>query len=238
MKTSAAAVDRSPASIGAEAVREGVKDAFPIVLGYIPLGFAFGVLARAHGLSPLWATLMSVLIYSGSGQFIAVGLMGLGASPWTIVLTAVAVNIRYLLLSASLAARLTALPRRFLWLYAFQLTDETFAVASDRLRREQPQPHYLWGLNLAAHLSWIGGTLAGAAFGGALPATERWGIDFALPAMFISLVVGQCRRREDVLVALAAAGLTLLVSGLGGDGFSLPLAAAAAALLGVILSRE
>lgn len=73
METSAAAMDGSRTSAGAEGVKRGVRDAFPIILGYIPLGFAFGVLARAHGLSPLWATLMSVLIYSGSANSLSWG---------------------------------------------------------------------------------------------------------------------------------------------------------------------
>lgn len=238
METSA--VTPVPAGIPAtrDRVRDGVRDALPIVLGYIPLGLALGVLARAKGIPVFWAVMMSLLTYSGSGQFIAVGLLGLGASPWTIVLTVLAVNIRYLLLSASLAARLTDLPRRFVWLYAFEITDETFAVASDRLLRNRPGERYLLGLNLVPHLSWIGSTLAGAVFGGTLPATDKLGLDFALPAMFISLVVGQCRRRVDLLVALAAAGLTVLISAMGGASFSLVAATALAALLGVILSRD
>lgn len=227
----------SQAGAGEDRVLDGVRAALPVVLGYIPLGMALGVLASANGIPVVWAVLMSIFTYSGSGQFIAVGLLGLGAPAWTIVLTVMAVNIRYLLLSAWLASRMNYLPRRFVWLYAFEITDETFAVASDRLRVNPPGEKYLWGLNLAAHLSWITSTLAGAVFGGALPSMDKLGIDFALPAMFISLVIGQCRRREEVVVAVAAGVLNLVFLSLGGGGFSLVGATILAGLAGVILYR-
>jgi 4-azaleucine resistance transporter AzlC len=180
----------------------GAKDAVPIVLGYLPLGLAFGGLARVEGLSPLTATLMSIFIYSGSGQFILVALLAAGSGLLAIVITVLLVNLRYLLLSASLATYTRNLPRWFLALIAAEITDESYAVGVTRFSRDRPTIPYLLGLFVTAHLSWITGSCLGAILGGIFGNVREWGLDFALTAMFICLLVWQVADRQKFIVAL------------------------------------
>jgi 4-azaleucine resistance transporter AzlC len=107
---------------------ESIKAAWPICLGYLPLGFAFGVLAQKAGLDLLDIALMSILVYAGSSQFIAVAMLSCGAAPLSIILTTFFVNLRHLLMSSSLAVYLHGEGRRFLSVFAYGVTDESFAV--------------------------------------------------------------------------------------------------------------
>ncbi|MDH7479340.1 MAG: AzlC family ABC transporter permease, partial [Syntrophomonadaceae bacterium] len=111
----------------------GIKSALPIVMGYLPIGFAFGVLAVQEGIGVLPTLSMSVLVFAGSAQLIAVGLIGAGASWVSIALTTFVVNLRHLLMSAALAPYLKSLARWEVGWFGYQLTDETFAVHSSQL---------------------------------------------------------------------------------------------------------
>ena len=123
----------------------GAAKAMPIVLGYVPVAFAFGVLARQAGLSELNTVLMSLLVYAGASQFVAVGLFGAGASPATIVLTTFIVNLRHIILSSALAPYMSKWKAGRLAAFGFQVTDETFALhaagfASETCPRRRPLP--------------------------------------------------------------------------------------------------
>lgn len=188
------------------------------MLGYLPIGFAFGVLASTAGLSLLSAVAMSLFLYAGSAQLITVGLIASKASVAAITLTVFMVNLRHLLMSASLAPYLSGLSRLEQALFSFEITDESFAVHANYFRKKGVPPKAeLFSLNHSAHLSWITGSFLGALLGGYFSLnTEALGIDYALPAMFIALLVMQLENRRQVLIALFAAflGLTLYLSGL------------------------
>lgn len=98
---------------------ESIKVAWPICLGYFPLGFAFGVLAQKAGLDSLDIALMSILVYAGSSQFIAVAMLSVGAAPVSIILTTFIVNLRHMMMSSSLAVYLHGTGRRFLSIFAY-----------------------------------------------------------------------------------------------------------------------
>ena len=108
----------------------GAKRALPIVLGYVPIGFAYGVLAGKSGLSETNTLLMSLIVFAGSAQFIAVGLFASGTGPAAVILTTFVVNLRHMLMAASLAPYLSAWKKRYLAFFSYQLTDETFALHS------------------------------------------------------------------------------------------------------------
>lgn len=193
-------------------LQQGLTDAFPIVLGYLPLGFAFGVLARDAGLSVIQAVSMSALCLTGAGQFIAIGMSKSGGSIVAIILTNILVNLRYALFAAStvphLKERLSPATAAAL---SYGLTDEVYAVSMNRYRNHRATASYLAGLVFTAHLGWIGSTLAGAMLGHFISNTDRLGMNFALPAMYISLLIMLIRRKSDLYVALAAALIALLV---------------------------
>ncbi|GAW93611.1 AzlC family ABC transporter permease [Calderihabitans maritimus] len=195
----------------------GVHSAIPIVLGYLPLGFAYGVLARQAGLSLAETVIMSVLVYAGSGQFIAVSLLGAGAPVLPIVFTVFLVNLRHLLMSASLVPYVGHYSRKLLAAISYQITDETYAVAISHFQKVPAREAYHLGLNLTAHSSWIFASFLGGTVGSMVQNPARWGLDFALPAMFIALLVGQINNRLTLIVALvggiSALGLALLLPG-------------------------
>jgi len=208
------------------------RQALPIVLGYVPVGFAFGVLALKNGISPLNAVLMSTIVFAGSAQLIAVGLIGAGAAPLSVIATTFVVNLRHLLMAAALAPFLRGWSRRALAWFGFQLTDETFAVHSVRFGGGSLVRPETFGINAIAHLGWIGGSWLGVAAGSAIADVRPLGLDYALPAMFIALVVAQVKDKTHVLVGLAAAGLSLLFLEIGAGQWNVILATLVGASIG------
>lgn len=193
-------------------LHQGIKEALPIVLGYLPLGFAFGVLAVEVGMSAFQATMMSVLCFTGAGQYIAIGVMQAGGAVFTIIMANVLVNLRYLLFATSTVPYLKDRVRPLVAsLLSYGLTDETYAVAMNHYQEHPPTSSYIAGLNLTSHLGWIGSTLLGALLGGFITNTERLGLGFALPAMYTCLLVFMIKRKSDLYVALSAAVLCLIV---------------------------
>jgi 4-azaleucine resistance transporter AzlC len=195
---------------------DGLSAGWPICLGYVPIGMAFGVLAQKAGLTPLQIGLMSIVVFAGSSQFIAVSMLSAGASAPAIIATTFMVNLRHILMSSALAVYLRAAHRGLLALFAYGVTDESFAVNLPRLRTED------WGLsralvvNQAANLTWLVSTVTGGVGGRFIP-EGALGIDYALIAMFICLLIYQIRQRIHLLTAViagvSAVGLALIDAG-------------------------
>lgn len=191
-----------------EFFRQGVKASLPVLLGYIPIGLAFGVLATQAGLKVWQVFFMSLMVYAGSAQFIAVGLLAVGASWSTIVITTFLVNSRHILMSASLAPYLKSYPNALLALISFGITDETYAVAMGEITKDNKKPPYFLGLNITSQFFWIISTVTGAAVGNVIPDPQAFGLHFALPAMFIGLLVIQMKGSLSLVIA----GLAMLLS--------------------------
>lgn len=189
----------------------GVRDCVPTLLGYLSIGFAAGVVGVTEGLSALEIGLLSVFLYAGSAQFIVAAMIGSGSTLVSIIVTVFFVNLRHLLLSAAVAPFFREYTARKNFLLGAQLTDETFGVAVSRLSlRASGRDKWMLGLNVTAQLNWVLATLIGAWFGAWIPEPERFGLDFALPAMFAGLVVQQLMHRRawrtDLIVAGCAVG--------------------------------
>ncbi|NLJ72276.1 MAG: AzlC family ABC transporter permease [Syntrophomonadaceae bacterium] len=189
----------------------GIKDAIPIVLGYLPLGFAFGVLATEAGMSITQATVMSILCFTGAGQYIAIGVMQAGGAVLTAVLANVLVNLRYFLFSASLVPHLKSVPTKIAAFLSYGLTDETYAVAINRYQNRAASASYMAGLNLTSHLGWVGSTILGAVLGSLITNTDKIGLNFALPAMYICLLVLLVSKRTEAIVAIIAGILCVVI---------------------------
>jgi 4-azaleucine resistance transporter AzlC len=216
--------------------KEGLTAAWPICLGYVPIGLAFGVLARKAGLAPWEIGLMSLFVYAGSAQFIAISMIGSGAAVIPIILTTFTVNLRHLLMSSSLAVYLQRLGIGRLSLYAYGVTDESFALNMARFRDGNWDWQRALVLNQTANLAWIISTIIGG-YGGQFIPAGAFGIDYALPAMFICLLVFQIRGGLYVLVAALAGLLAVAFSLLFKDNTYIVAASAAAATIGVFLRR-
>jgi 4-azaleucine resistance transporter AzlC len=194
-----------------KAVREGLSAAWPICLGYIAIGLAFGVIARKAGLRPFEIGLMSLIVYAGSSQFIATAMVGAEAGFPSIVLTTFSINLRHLLMSSSLSLYLRNLSGSRLSLFAYGVTDESFALNMSRFQDGK------WGwrqalvVNHSTNLTWIVSTVAGGIGEQFIPAAA-FGIDYALTAMFIALLVSQLRGIHHILVALFSGLLAVILS--------------------------
>lgn len=187
----------------------GLTASWPICLGYIPIGIAFGVLAGKAGLTPLEIGLMSLIVFAGSAQFIAVSMLASGSGAAAIIATTFIVNLRHLLMSSALAVFLKLETRRKLSLFAYGVTDESFAVNYSRFKQGGWTLNQALVLNHSANMVWFLSTVAGG-FGGAWIPDGAFGIDYALIAMFICLLVYQLKGRIYILTALTAGGLAVL----------------------------
>ncbi len=189
---------------------DGSRRAVPVFLGYIPLGIAFGVLAVQNGIPALIAVFMSLFVYTGAGQLIAIGLWGSGTPLLSIILTVFVVNLRHVLMAAALVPWLSRLGIIQQSLIGAQITDETFALHCAAMHAdEQPQTARLIALNSTAHLGWVGGTFLGVVAGDLLADPKLLGLDFALPAMFIALLIPYCKNRYTLFVSLLAGLLSV-----------------------------
>jgi 4-azaleucine resistance transporter AzlC len=190
---------------------QGLSAAWPICLGYVPIGLAFGVLAQKAGLYPLEIMLMSILVYAGSSQFIAVSMLSAGAGAVSIILTTFAVNLRHLLMSSSLAVFLGDATRRKLTLFAYGVTDESFAVNYTRFSRKTWSLDRALVVNHTANLAWIVSSIIGG-YSGRFIHQGAFGIDYALTAMFICLLIFQLKGRLYVLTAVIAGAVAVILS--------------------------
>ncbi len=187
----------------------GARDTIPMLVGAAPFGIIFGTLAVSSGLSVAATLAMSALVFAGSAQFVAIGLIASGAGLVVILLTTFIINLRHILYSASLLPFVRHLPQRWRVPLAFWLTDESYAVVHNHYQqRELPLLHKHWyflGSNLAMYLTWFLCTVIGVVLGHALPGMAGWGLDFAMVATFIGIVVPMLRTRPMLVAALVAA---------------------------------
>jgi 4-azaleucine resistance transporter AzlC len=226
--------------ISSSASREfaaGIRDMVPLVLGAFPFGILFGVLALTAGL-PYWAAqAMSAFVFAGSSQFIAAGLIAQGTALPLIVLTTLVVNLRHALYGASVAEYVRGLPKTWRALLAFGMTDESFAVTITRYRDPTRgeaafKQWYFLGANLAMFVPWQISTALGFFVGSALGDPLALGLDFALPVVFIAILIPQLRARTDLVSAIVAGAVAVAALALPSK-LGLLLAMAAGILCGV-----
>lgn len=168
----------------------GIRDSLPTLLGYISIGIAFGIVGISSNLSVLEITLLSLMIYGGASQFIFCGLYLVGTPASIIILTTFIVNLRHLLMSLTLAPYFSSQSLLRNIGFGSLLTDETFAVAVTKIAKSKHiGPRWMDGQNLMAYFAWILASVAGAILGKWIPSPEVWGLDFALIAMFVALLV-------------------------------------------------
>lgn len=194
--------------------RKGWIDTLPLVVAAAPFGVLYGALAIDNGLS-LWSVLgMSLLVYAGASQFIAVTLLASATALPIICLTVFIVNLRHMLYAATLMphVRDISLPRRTLM--AFWLTDETFAVVSQRLQSEVQRGELVWyylGSALFMYSNWALCTLVGVTVGKQLPNMTSWGLDVAMVVAFISIVVPALKKFPQWACAAVAVVCSILM---------------------------
>ena len=196
-------------------VKNGIKAAFPIVLGYIPIGMAYGLLAQQAKLG-IWMTFsLSFFVFAGAAQFIAVSMLSIGTDPFVIISTTFIINFRHLLMSASMAPYLASWKKWQRFALGAMLTDESFAMHSARFDRNKLNPVEAIALNITAYSTWVISGILGFFLGSLIAKPEALGLDFALPAMFIGLLLPICTHRPAVIAALCGGGAAVLLYCLG-----------------------
>lgn len=204
------------------AVKAAFLDTVPVMTGYVFLGFGFGIVMHQSGYGPLWSIAMSLLIYAGSMQYVAVGLLTGGAGLLTTALTTVVVNARHLFYGISMVDTYKDAGKKKPYMI-FALTDETYSLVSRKHIPEGISLHnYCFLVSLFDHSYWVGGTALGALAGNLLPLNFK-GIEFVLTALFVTIFVEQWLNTQNhfpAITGLAATTLCLLI--FGKDVFLIP----------------
>jgi len=190
----------------------GVRLGLPVFMGYMPVGMAYGIVATTAGFSLFQAVACSGLAIAGAGQFIGANLLKAGAGAVAVIVATGVVNLRYLLFGATLAPYLHDTPRRLQLPLAFTLTDETFGINVTDLQAGTADDHSMLGVGAVSWVGWTLGTAIGAGAASLIGDPTRWGVDFAMPAMFTALLVAQLTGRRYAVAGVLAAVLTIGLS--------------------------
>ena len=214
----------------------GARDTVPMLVGAAPFGVIYGTLAASSALALWQGQAMSLMVYAGSSQFIALGLLAGHAGLAVIWLTTFIVNLRHALYAATLLPHVAHLPLRWRCVLGFFLTDETFAVMSGHYARHPQSPlghWYFLGSALAMYGNWQLWTLVGLLFGETFPQLQGLGLDFAMVATFIAIVVPQLASLPRFAAAVAAGAVAYL-----GRDLPYQMGLLAAVLVGVIVGMS
>jgi 4-azaleucine resistance transporter AzlC len=212
--------------------QNSVTTALPVVMGYLPIGFAYGVLAINAGLTIFQTVLMSIIVFAGSAQLIAVSLFAQMLHPLSIIATTFIVNLRHLLMSAALAPHMKNWNHSQVALFSFELTDESFGLHSLRFDQGNNQPGTSITINIICQFSWVLGSFLGAAAGNLIQDVRPFALDYALPAMFIALLIMQIKHRTHLIIAGISATLSLILWQLGATQWHVILATVISATIG------
>lgn len=229
----AAAAPTPPVSPARAALVEG----WPLILSALVIGTPFGIVARQAGLGLAETAGMSVIMFGGAAQFAAVELWRTGAGAPLVILVAFLLNLRHLLMAAALRPFVVGEPLARRLGLAYLLTDEAFAMAIGWFRRGRREIAYYVAFGLALWVCWNTATVIGSLAGAAIAEPRRLGIDFAITASFVCIVLLGIRQRTDALVAAVAAGAAAAFSLAGASVVAVVLAGALAPLVVFVLPR-
>ena len=206
--------------------KQAFKRAFPytipVLTGYLFIGTAFGVMYAEKGYSFLWAILMSLLVYAGSGQYLAVNFFVPGISFLQVIFLTFMVNVRHVFYGISLVERFNRFGKSR-WYMIFGLTDETYSLlCTTKVPKDVDEEKFLLAITILDHSYWTLGSAIGAIAGTVLPISSE-GIDFAMTALFVVVFIEQWmekKNRISEIIGVAVAFISLQI--FGADGFVLP----------------
>ena len=204
------------------AFRAALPATIPVLMGYLSIGIAFGLMLEAVGYNVIWSFFMSLTIYAGSGQYMGVELLRDGAALTSVAMLTLILNFRHLVYGLSMLEKFRGMGWRKLYMI-FSLTDETYALLSSARVPERVDPHaYYFAIALLDHAYWILGSVIGSV-AGALIQFDTTGIDFAMTALFLVIAVDQWESYPSHLPALLGCGITVAsLALLGADAMLIP----------------
>jgi len=186
--------------------RSGFIDMIPMLIVYVPVAMLWGAFAAAKGFSPLEAFLMSFFVYAGTAQFIAVDMWREPLPIAVLVLTTFIVNLRLVMMSASISRHIGGIAKHLHPFLMFVLTDEAWAIVERKAAAEPLSLSYYIGVALPLWPTWFLSSTLGAALGGGIGNPATIGLDFAYAAMLLSIVIGFWKGPRTGVV-IAASGL-------------------------------
>ena len=203
--------------------RDAFRVTFPVMIGYLAIGIAFGLMLEAIGYNFIWAALMSLTIFAGSGQYLGVSLLDLGAALSQVAVMTVVLNFRHIVYGLSLLEKFQTIHGLRKFYLIFALTDETYALLTSVQVPPRLRPaDFYFAIAFLDHMYWIAGGVIGSV-AGALLQFDTTGVDFAMTALFVVIAVGQWKgnpRHTPALIGALCtfAALTLI----GPESFLLP----------------
>lgn len=199
-------------------MQRGAVVSMPMILGGIPFGLLFGSLASSYGLSPWFAIAMSAIVFAGSAQFIALGLIAIHAPIWVIVSTTFIVNLRHLLYAADMVKYVKHLPMSLRFIIGFGLVDETYAAVRPMYQIgsvDEKTGHKVYlGAFFAFYFMWNVTTILGVLSGELIPGMSEWGLEFAMVATFIGIITPYLKYSPFWFCMLTAGASSIILFGL------------------------
>ena len=191
-----------------QAFFQGLKTSLPIMAGYLPVGFAFGVAAEGAQVGTAYALFTSLFIYAGASQFALVGLLKDGVPVLTAAVITIGLNIRHFLYGPGISGETEKFKLSERLITAFGLTDEVFSVVFSRIKEIPLESRFWWllGLELGAYSCWAGSTVAGSVGGKTILNYYSFlghALSFALPALFLSLLLSMLEKSKRLAVIIA-----------------------------------
>jgi 4-azaleucine resistance transporter AzlC len=200
-------------SVDRAAARQGVVDALPLFVPAIPFGLVIGLAITEAGMNPFVGWSSSWLIFAGAAQLTLITLLGGGVAVAAAISTALVVNARHLMYSVALAPTFQKQPRWFRWLGPYVLIDQVFALTTIRPEDDPDRfRNYYMAAGVTFWVLWLAIVGLGLLIGPVVP--EQWNLEFAIPILFIGLLVVGTETWPEVIAALAGAAVTYLVAGL------------------------
>jgi len=221
---------------------QGVKDCIPTIFGYLSIGFACGILSKSCGLTFIEAVGMSIFLYAGSAQFIASSMILSNASIASIILSIFFVNFRHIFMSASLAPYFKGNSLLKNISIGILLTDETFLVAAaEGFNKKKINYFWMMGLNIVAYINWILATGIGVLLGSIIPDYKVFGLDFALTAMFIGLLIsavkGNIKLNKAIIIIITTIIVLIISIQIVSTSAGVIIAAVIGSLIGVVIKE-
>lgn len=221
-------------------LKEGITSAIPIVIGYFPIAMAFGLLAKNASISLIDTALFSMMVYAGASQFMALDLIIIGVSTSSIILATFLLNLRHMMMSASLSVEFKDINKKYLPLLAFGITDETFSVVS--FNKDKISLPFIMVLHILAYSSWALGTMAGYLSGEIIPSSLQSSLSIGLYAMFAALLFPEIKKSKRILFLSLISVIVYVIlfySNIFTSGWDIILGIIISSALGVIIfSKE
>lgn len=196
----------------AEEAWVALRECTPVVLGVVPFGITCGIIGLTAKMSGVETILMSVFVFAGASQFIGITMLGAGMGWGIIILTTLLVNLRHLIMGSSLAPFMMRLSFPLQAFLAFFLTDEAYALTISRIHKAKYSVLYQLTVSTTLYLVWVLSTVAGVLLGSYISDPLSWGLDFAMPATFLVLLIPLLADRKCLIVFGMAAVVSVVAA--------------------------